>query len=169
LLFLSFTFSINAGIWFVFNNPANNTAINSELNSENNQIAGEVKEEPKDQPIIEGEVSKNYETQGMKIETLKEGAGEVAKSGDKVSVHYTGTLENGTKFDSSVGKEPFSFTLGQNRVIQGWEIGVLGMKIGEKRKLTIPPELGYGERGAGAVIPPNAVLLFDVELLGINE
>jgi peptidylprolyl isomerase/FKBP-type peptidyl-prolyl cis-trans isomerase FkpA len=112
-------------------------------------------------------------TQDMKIETLKEGTGEGAKAGDKVTVNYTGMLENGTKFDSSVDPsfghvEPFSFTLGQNRVIQGWEQGVLGMKVGEKRKLTIPPELGYGERGAGSTIPPNATLIFEVELLKIN-
>jgi len=108
--------------------------------------------------------------QGMKIETLKEGTGEIAKNGDTVSVHYTGTLENATKFDSSVDRgTPFSFILGAGRVIQGWDLGVAGMKVGEKRKLTIPPELGYGASGAGDVIPPNATLIFEVELLGINQ
>ena len=108
--------------------------------------------------------------QGMKIETLKEGTGEIAKNGDTVSVHYTGTLENATKFDSSVDRgTPFSFILGAGRVIQGWDLGVAGMKVGEKRKLTIPPELGYGASGAGNVIPPNATLIFEVELLGINQ
>ena len=108
--------------------------------------------------------------QGMKIETLKEGTGEIAKNGDTVSVHYTGTLEDGTKFDSSVDRgTPFSFILGAGRVIQGWDLGVAGMKVGEKRKLTIPPELGYGASGAGDVIPPNVTLIFEVELLGINQ
>lgn len=110
------------------------------------------------------------EIQGMKIETLKEGAGVEAKNGDTVTVHYTGTLENGTKFDSSLDRgTPFSFTLGTGEVIRGWDLGVLGMKVGEKRKLTIPSELGYGSQGAGGVIPPNATLIFEVELLGINQ
>lgn len=105
----------------------------------------------------------------LKIETTKEGAGEGAKNGDKVSVHYVGTLENGTKFDSSRDRgAPFEFTLGEGYVIQGWEKGVLGMKKGEVRKLVIPPELGYGASGAGSMIPPNAVLHFEIELLGIN-
>jgi FKBP-type peptidyl-prolyl cis-trans isomerase len=105
----------------------------------------------------------------MKIETLKQGTGEGAKNGDRVIVHYTGTLENGTKFDSSLDRnQPFSFTLGTGQVIQGWDLGVLGMKINEKRKLTIPPELGYGSTGIGP-IPPNATLIFEVELLGINQ
>jgi len=105
----------------------------------------------------------------LKIETLKEGTGEGAKNGDKVTVHYTGTLENGTKFDSSLDRnQPFSFVLGTGQVIQGWDSGVLGMKVGEKRKLTIPSELGYGSTGIGP-IPPNATLIFEVELLGINQ
>lgn len=113
--------------------------------------------------------SQNYKIQSMDVQTLKEGSGEPAKTGDTVSVHYTGTLTNGTKFDSSVDRgQPFEFTLGENRVIQGWELGVLGMKVGEKRKLTIPPELGYGDRAVGAVIPANSTLIFEVELLAIN-
>jgi len=104
----------------------------------------------------------------MKTEILKEGTGEAAKNGDKVSVHYTGWLENGTKFDSSIDRgTPFEFTLGTGQVIQGWDLGVAGMKVGEKRKLTIPAELGYGAQGAGGVIPPNATLIFEVELLDI--
>jgi FKBP-type peptidyl-prolyl cis-trans isomerase len=104
----------------------------------------------------------------VKIEVLKEGTGEVSKVGDTLTVDYTGTLEDGTKFDSSIGRAPFSFTLGENRVIQGWEQGMLGMKVGEKRKLTIPSSLGYGSRGAGGLIPPNATLIFEVDLLEIN-
>lgn len=104
----------------------------------------------------------------VKIEVLKEGEGEVSKTGDILTVDYTGTLENGTKFDSSIGRSPFSFTLGENMVIQGWEQGMLNMKVGEKRKLFIPSSLGYGSRGAGGAIPPNANLIFEVDLLKIN-
>ncbi|NTW28670.1 MAG: FKBP-type peptidyl-prolyl cis-trans isomerase [Coriobacteriia bacterium] len=97
------------------------------------------------------------------------GSGAVAKNGDKVTVNYTGWLTNGTKFDSSYSRnEPFSFTLGAGQVIAGWDQGVSGMKVGGKRKLTIPPSLGYGARGAGGVIPSNATLIFEVELLKIN-
>jgi FKBP-type peptidyl-prolyl cis-trans isomerase FkpA len=98
------------------------------------------------------------------------GTGPEAKSGDEVTVHYTGWLTDGTKFDSSLdGGEPFTFTLGAQQVIAGWDAGVAGMQVGGKRKLTIPPELGYGAQGAGGgVIPPNATLVFEVELLQIN-
>lgn len=124
------------------------------------------------QNIINEDKTMNQESNAseLKIETLKEGTGEGAKNGDLVTVNYTGTLENGTKFDSSLnpGRSPFQFTLGQNMVIQGWELGILGMKVGEKRKLTIPAELGYGASGAGGVIPPNATLIFEVDLLKIN-
>ena len=115
--------------------------------------------------------SSNYKMiQGMKVEILKEGIGEQAKSGDMVTVDYVGTLQDGTKFDSSIDRgTPFQFTLGENRVIQGWELGVLGMKIGEKRKLTIPPELGYGATGAGGVISPNATLIFEIDMLKIGQ
>jgi FKBP-type peptidyl-prolyl cis-trans isomerase len=106
---------------------------------------------------------------GLKIEELKKGEGAVATAGKMVSVHYTGWLTNGTKFDSSVDRgQPFTFKLGAGQVIQGWDKGVEGMKVGEKRKLTIPPELGYGAAGAGSVIPPNATLVFDVELLKVE-
>jgi FKBP-type peptidyl-prolyl cis-trans isomerase len=105
----------------------------------------------------------------IKIEILKEGEGDVSKKGDKLTVHYIGTLEDGTKFDSSVDRgTPFEFNLGSGQVIQGWEQGMEGMKIGEKRKLTIPSNLAYGESGSSGIIPPNATLIFEVELLGIN-
>lgn len=105
----------------------------------------------------------------MKVEVLQEGDGAVATAGQRVSVHYTGWLTDGSKFDSSVDRgRPFEFPLGAGRVIQGWDQGVAGMKIGEKRRLTIPPEMGYGSTGAGGVIPPNATLVFEVELLGLN-
>jgi len=105
----------------------------------------------------------------MKFEVLKKGSGKEAKKGDRVTVHYTGTLTSGKKFDSSVDrKEPFTFMLGAGEVIQGWDKGIAGMKIGEKRKLTIPPEEGYGREGYLPVIPPNSTLIFEVELLGIS-
>ncbi|THJ22383.1 MAG: FKBP-type peptidyl-prolyl cis-trans isomerase [Nitrospira sp. CG24D] len=97
------------------------------------------------------------------------GTGDTAKAGQTVSVHYTGWLTNGKKFDSSVDRgQPFSFKLGVGQVIKGWDEGVQGMKIGGKRKLTIPSNLGYGARGAGGLIPPHATLVFDVELLGVQ-
>lgn len=106
---------------------------------------------------------------GLKYVDQVVGTGEAAVAGKNVSVHYTGWLESGKKFDSSVDRgQPFSFPLGAGRVIKGWDEGVQGMKVGGKRKLTIPSDLGYGSRGAGGVIPPNATLIFDVELLGIR-
>ena len=105
---------------------------------------------------------------GLKYDDLVQGDGAEATTGKRVSVHYTGWLTDGSKFDSSVDRNsPFQFSLGAGMVIRGWDEGVQGMKIGGKRKLTIPPQLGYGERGAGGVIPPNATLIFDVELLEI--
>ena len=110
---------------------------------------------------------------GLKYTDTKTGDGATATPGNKVSVHYTGWLYNngakGAKFDSSVDRgQPFQFTLGAHQVIAGWDEGVAGMKVGGKRTLIIPPALGYGARGAGGVIPPNATLMFDVELLGVQ-
>ncbi len=103
------------------------------------------------------------------IEDLSVGEGTEAVAGKQVTVHYTGRLSNGTQFDSSLDRgEPFDFSLGRGQVIRGWDEGVAGMKVGGKRKLTIPPEMGYGARGAGGVIPPNATLVFEVELLAVN-
>ena len=104
----------------------------------------------------------------LKITIEQEGSGDSAEIGMSVSVHYTGKLEDGTEFDSSIPRgQPFTFTLGAGQVIKGWDLGVEGMKIGEKRSLVIPPHLGYGIRGAGATIPPNATLIFDIELLEV--
>lgn len=106
---------------------------------------------------------------GLKYDDTTVGNGAVAKAGQSVSVHYTGWLTNGTKFDSSKDRDdPFEFKLGAGQVIRGWDEGVQGMKVGGVRKLTIPPQLGYGARGAGGVIPPNATLVFEVELLAIK-
>jgi peptidylprolyl isomerase len=105
---------------------------------------------------------------GLRITDLVIGDGPEANSGESVSVNYRGTLANGKEFDSSYGRGPFSFPLGAGRVIRGWDEGVAGMKVGGKRKLVIPPDLAYGERGAGGVIPPNATLTFEVELLKVG-
>lgn len=105
----------------------------------------------------------------LKIEELIPGTGVEATAGKRVTVHYTGWLTSGTKFDSSKDRgNPFSFGLGRGEVIAGWDKGVAGMKVGGTRKLTIPPQLGYGARGAGGVIPPNATLVFEVELLNVE-
>ena len=106
---------------------------------------------------------------GLKYEDLTEGTGAAAVAGQRVVVHYTGWLMDGRKFDSSRDRnEPFEFALGTGHVIRGWDEGVAGMKIGGTRRLTIPPQLGYGARGAGGAIPPNATLVFEVELLEIR-
>lgn len=105
----------------------------------------------------------------MKIEKLTAGTGPAPKAGDTVTVHYTGWLTDGSKFDSSVDRdEPFAFVLGTGQVIQGWDQGVAQMKVGDKARLTIPPQLAYGEGGYPGAIPPNATLIFEVELLSIG-
>jgi len=107
---------------------------------------------------------------GLEYTDVTEGQGAVAKAGDRVEVHYTGTFPDGRKFDSSKDRNrPFGFQLGAGQVIKGWDEGVAGMKVGGTRTLVIPPDLGYGSRGAGGVIPPDATLHFEVELLGIGK
>ena len=114
-------------------------------------------------------VSTTTTDSGLVIEEILVGEGAAAEKGQIVSVHYTGWLTDGQKFDSSKDRdEAFEFPLGMRNVIAGWDEGVAGMQVGGKRKLTIPPQLGYGARGAGGVIPPNATLVFEVELLGIS-
>lgn len=136
----------------------------------------EVSEVTKDAAVTESQDSELFEiTPGLSARILRAGDGQVAKAGDNVVVHYTGWLfdesaenKRGTKFDSSVDRgEQFQFPLGEGRVIQGWDQGVEGMAIGEVRELLIAPEMGYGERGAGNVIPPGATLVFEVELFGV--
>eukprot|EP01132_Coremiostelium_polycephalum_P005335 gene5335-6655_t len=106
---------------------------------------------------------------GVDIEIIKAGTGPSPTKGAKVTVHYVGTLTNGKEFDSSRKRgDPFVFTIGKGQVIKGWDEGVAQMKVGERSKLTISPDYGYGARGAGGVIPPNATLIFDVELLSVN-
>jgi len=106
---------------------------------------------------------------GLQIVEIEAGTGPEARSGQEVTVHYTGWLTNGTKFDSSRDRgDPFKFSLGRGQVIGGWDEGVAGMKVGGRRRLVIPPDLGYGSRGAGGAIPGGATLLFNVELLGVR-
>ena len=127
---------------------------------------------PKDKDTVAKDDEKPTEVttpSGLKYIDIKEGAGASPRAGQTVSVHYTGWLTNGTKFDSSVDRrKPFEFAVGRGSVIKGWDEGVLTMKVGGKRKLVIPAELGYGARGAGGVIPPNATLVFEVELLELK-
>jgi len=114
-------------------------------------------------------MSEKITDSGLKYEDLTIGEGDTAETGHMVTVHYTGWLTDGNKFDSSKDRnDPFRFKLGASQVIRGWDEGVAGMKIGGVRKLTIPSNLGYGAQGAGGVIPPNATLIFEVELLGID-
>ena len=183
--FAVFVFCISLTIFSQFNSPQVVNAAESETQSvqrtpvakssnvSNNNLFELDPSDPN--PILfamaeETQSDSNSKTteSGLTIIDIVLGEGEEAMSGQTVTVNYTGTLENGEQFDTSIGRAPFSFPLGSGRVIKGWEEGVAGMKVGGKRKLTIPPELGYGSRGAGNVIPANATLIFEVELLKVN-
>ena len=122
-------------------------------------------------PMVESKEPEESQEAGLKIEILEPGTGAKAQNGNRLTVHYAGYLEDGTKFDSSIDRgEPFSFVLGQGLVIQGWELGLQDSQAGEKRKLIIPSELGYGETGTpGGPIPPNATLVFEIEVLSIDN
>ncbi|GIW79020.1 MAG: hypothetical protein KatS3mg105_0827 [Gemmatales bacterium] len=120
--------------------------------------------------VVDDEPNTITTPSGLKYQDIEVGTGAEAQKGDTVVVHYTGQLTNGKKFDSSRDRnEPFDFVLGTGEVIKGWDEGIQGMKVGGRRKLIVPPELGYGSRGSGGVIPPNATLVFDVELLRVEK
>jgi FKBP-type peptidyl-prolyl cis-trans isomerase len=124
--------------------------------------------EDSSEDIYSADSDENIDFGELKIEILEEGSGKEAEDGDEVSVHYVGTLKDGTQFDSSYDRgEPYTFVLGIGQVIDGWDQGIVGMKVGEKRRLEIPSNLGYGEVGSG-IIPPNAGLIFETELISIN-
>jgi len=155
--------------------PAAKTAVKAEEPAKTAPKAPKAEmpsEKPAPNPAKEApkaEAKKVKTETGLEYEIIKEGTGAAPKAGQTVVVHYTGWLTDGKKFDSSVDRgKPFKFQLGAGRVIRGWDQGLALMKVGDKRKLTIPPELGYGARGAGGAIPPNATLIFEVELLGIE-
>ncbi|MFA6296215.1 MAG: FKBP-type peptidyl-prolyl cis-trans isomerase [Patescibacteria group bacterium] len=152
------------------NQNQENTNQTEVAKNENANVNASVNEPKKANEANEVGDAKLGDANGLKSEILKPGTGDKqVKNGDLVSVHYKGTLENGKEFDSSYKyNQPFEFTVGAGEVIKGWDLGLVGMKIGEKRKLTIPSELGYGERGAGTVIPGNATLIFEIELLEIK-
>ena len=126
-------------------------------------------EKPSTSPGVTASTQTKADITELTVETLKAGTGAVATSGKKVTVHYTGTLTDGRVFDSSETRQaPFSFLLGAGQVIPGWDKGMEGMKIGERRRLSIPSALAYGEKGAGSIIPPNSPLIFEVELLNVE-
>lgn len=152
---------IAIGIAFYVNNKADKNALMGDLVALTGQVMEELVEEKPEIIATEEKI--------LEMEVLEEGEGEAAVKGDKLTVHYVGTFEDGRKFDSSLDRKiPFIFRLGAGQVIKGWDQGAEGMKVGEKRKLVIPPDLGYGEAG-NRVIPPNTILIFEIELLEINK
>lgn len=157
LIVICLTLVISLFFFGCSNKNQNNNTTNSNTIDENNQIQ-----------VSDSDQTYQKEEEKLKIEDLKTGDGVETKVGDTISVNYVGTLTNGTKFDSSYDRnQPFEFILGTNQVIKGWDIGVIGMKIGGKRKLTIPPDLGYGTNATGN-IPANSTLIFEIELLEIK-
>lgn len=152
-----------AGAVFLFTSKPTEAPVAEESSVGENNSSSETSRMKNDQEDTK-------ETDELIIKTTEEGKGDrVVKSGDTIAVHYTGTLLDGTKFDSSRDRgEPFTFTIGTGQVIKGWDEGLLGMKVGEKRTLTIPPAKGYGATGAGNDIPPNATLIFETELVSIK-
>jgi len=148
-----------------------NNKTNKDMDPISSKARNKVLERSEQVLILDNNDEQNSEIKNdeLKVEILNEGQGIAAQNGDHISVHYIGTLEDGTKFDSSIDRGiPFDFVLGAGQVIKGWDLGVLGMKIGEKRRLIIPSDLAYGENGIPGAIPPNATLIFEVELLGIK-
>jgi len=133
-------------------------------NNEGADIDAPSEKNVEEQVVVEPETT-------LQVEIIQEGTGDrQVEQNDVISVHYVGTLTDGSKFDSSIDRgEPFTFTVGIGQVIKGWDQGTQGMKVGEKRKLTIPPALAYGEQGSGAVIPPNSTLIFEVELVSFVD
>lgn len=159
---------VGVAAWF-FVNKAKNASQVSDINSivpENLDNSTPMPTSKSEEPQTQGWIKL---PSGLQIQDVVVGYGQEAHEGDVVAAHYIGKLEDGTKFDSSYDKgEPFAFALGGGMVIKGWDIGLVGMKVGGKRKLIIPPELGYGSRGAGGVIPPNATLHFEIELVAVQ-
>ncbi len=170
-------------VYYFVNMRAEAPALSKEntINMDAGSPAQPAQQQPKSQPAqapaqTQPHQSNNVNDKAMetvtelKVETTKPGTGDrVTKNGDTIAMQYTGTLTDGTKFDSSYDRnQPFEFTLGAGMVIKGWDQGLVGMKVGEKRRLTIPASLGYGAQGAGGVIPPNATLIFDTELVSIK-
>ena len=158
---------VGIAVWFFVQkakNISNNSDINSVIGQEKENMSEEKSSDQKESPQEEKWIQLDG---GLKYRDIEIGTGDQAKAGDVVATHYNGTFEDGTKFDSSYDRgQPFSFVLGGGMVIKGWDLGIIGMKIGGKRKLIIPPELGYGKKGAGGgAIPPDTTLYFEVELV----
>ncbi len=160
--------AFDSGIQTLESQPTINNPMELDPDDPNPYLFTMANDSSSDASPLGGSLKTETTSTGLRITELVIGNGETALEGKNVSVNYKGTLENGKEFDSSYGRAPFTFPLGAGRVIKGWDEGVAGMKVGGKRELTIPPSLGYGERGAGGVIPPNATLIFEVELLSVQ-